>query len=82
MVAYEIAKSEDDVAVGRIADLLEQRMLGEFDRPITPRLVGQVLRRDLGFHTYKKHGTYVLPTSEHARLVQLAERYGVHHVRL
>ena len=67
----------DSLAVGIIASALKQRVIGEFDRPVTNRYVGQLLRRDLGLFTYKKHGTYVLPTSEFAKTRQIAKRYGL-----
>jgi hypothetical protein len=67
----------DDLAVGLIASALRQRVLGEFERPITPRYVGQVLRRDLGLYTYKRHGTFVLPRSEEGKVGRLAKRYGL-----
>lgn len=63
--------------VGVIASVLKQRVAGEFERPVTNRYVGQLLRRDLGLFTYKKHGTYVMPASEFAKVKQIAKRYGL-----
>lgn len=64
--------------MGFIASALRQRVDGEFERPITPRYVGQVLRRDLGLYTYKRHGTFVLPRSEEEKKVgRLGKRYGL-----
>lgn len=70
-------EESDSLAVGIIASALKQRVIGEFDRPVTNRYVGQLLRRDLGLFTYKKHGTYVLPASEFAKTRQIARRYGL-----
>lgn len=71
------AAEDDDIAVGLIATTLKQRTLGEFERPVTPRYVGQILRRDLGLYTYKKHGAFVLPRSEEDKVGRLAKRYGL-----
>ncbi|MDB5870685.1 MAG: hypothetical protein JWQ07_127 [Ramlibacter sp.] len=71
------AAEEDDIAVGLIASTLKARILGEFDRPVTPRYVGQILRRDLGLYTFKKHGTFVLPRMEQEKVERLAKRYGL-----
>ncbi len=65
------------ISVGTIAAALRQKVAGEFERPVTNRYVGQLLRRDLGLMTYKKHGTYVLPASELPKVKQLARRYGL-----
>ncbi|NKE66866.1 winged helix-turn-helix domain-containing protein [Ramlibacter sp. RBP-2] len=75
----ELLASEltDAVSVGEIASALRQRVAGEFDRPITPRYVGQLLRRDLGLFTFKRHGAYVLPRSEEEKIERLAKRYGL-----
>jgi hypothetical protein len=67
----------DSVSIGEVAAALRQRTLGEFDRPVTPRYVGQLLRRDLGLYTYKKHGSYVVPQSEAEKVRALARRFGV-----
>ncbi len=67
----------DDVPVGLIAAALKRRVLGEFERPITPRYVGQILRRDLALFTFKKHGVFVLPRSEEEKARRLAKRFGL-----
>ncbi len=65
------------IAVGVIAASLRQKVTGEFERPITSRYVGQLLRGDLGLFTFKKHGNYVLPASEYEKVKQIAKRYGL-----
>ncbi len=65
------------LGVGVIASALRQKVNGEFERPITSRYVGQLLRGDLGLFTYKKHGSYVLPESEYEKVRQIAKRYGL-----
>lgn len=65
----------DFLSVGVIATALRKKVAGEFERPITNRYVGQLLRGDLGLFTYKKHGVYVMPSSEFPKVHQLAKRY-------
>lgn len=67
----------DSLPVGAIASALKQKVAGEFERPVTNRYVGQLLRRDLGLFTYKKHGAYVVPASEFVKVKQIAKRYGL-----
>jgi hypothetical protein len=61
-----------DVVVG-----LADRYGDEYDRPITNRWVGSVLRKRLNIHTYKSHGVYVVPMNEREKVELLCARYGV-----
>ena len=49
----------------------------EYERPITNRFIGGVLRKRLRLLTYKSHGVYVLPAAEKPKVDQLSIRYGV-----
>lgn len=67
----------ETLSVGVIASALKQKVAGEFERPITNRYVGQLLRGELGLFTFKKHGVYVMARSEFAKVRQLAKRFGL-----
>ena len=58
--AYEelSAESEKPVSVASIADLVRER-LDDYERPITNKLVGSVLRHELGLNTWKTNGVYL-----------------------
>ena len=49
------------VPVSEIATGLIERYGSEYDRPITNRWVGSMLRKRLNIRTYKSHGVYVVP---------------------
>lgn len=49
----------------------------EYERPITNRFVGGILRKRLRLSTYKSHGIYVVPVTEKPKVDQLCIRYGV-----
>jgi hypothetical protein len=49
----------------------------EYDRPITNRFIGGILRKRLRLSTYKSHGVYVVPVTEKPKVEQLCIRYGV-----
>jgi hypothetical protein len=61
-----------DVAAGLI-----ERYGAEYERPITNRWVGGIMRKRLNIHTYKSHGVYVVPISERSKIEMLCRRYGV-----
>jgi len=49
----------------------------EYDRKITPRRVGGLIRRRLGLVTHKSHGVFVVSRTELPKLPRLYQRYGV-----
>jgi hypothetical protein len=65
------------VPVAEITAGLVERYGAEYERPITNRWIGSVLRKRLNLHTYKSHGIYVLPKSERTKVELLCARYGV-----
>ena len=72
-----------DRAVVPVADVtlgLIERYGAEYERPITNRWIGGVLRKRLNISTYKSHGIYVVPMSEHAKVELLCTRYGINSI--
>ena len=65
------------VPVSEIATGLIERYGGEYDRPITNRWVGSILRKRLNIRTYKSHGVYVVPVQERSKIELLCTRYGI-----
>lgn len=61
-----------DVTMGLI-----ERYGAEYERPITNRWIGGVLRKKLNLQTYKSHGVYVIPMNERQKVEVLCGRYGV-----
>jgi len=72
------ARSTDvPVPIAEIATTFAAQRGSEFDRPITARLVGSIVRTRLRLATYKRHGVYVVPASERPKVIELCLRYGV-----
>jgi hypothetical protein len=70
------ARQGEPVPLADISLHFNKRFSVEYDRPLSNRYVGSLLRSKLGLSTYKKHGVYVL-TTEASRLAALAARYGL-----
>ena len=70
-------RSETKVAVSEITAAFASRFSGEYNRPITARVIGNVLRKRLRLVTYKSHGVYVVPFTEKPKVDELCIRYGV-----
>ena len=64
------------IAVGDVANAFRRRHGPEYDRPITARYVGSILRNRLHLNPVKRHGAYVLDPGLRSRVVALGERYG------
>lgn len=66
------------VPVAEVTVGLIERYGAEYERPITNRWIGGILRRRLNLRTYKSHGVYVVPMTERTKIEALCGRYGVY----
>ncbi len=65
------------LAVGEIAATFIERYGREYERPITNKWIGHIIRRKLGIKTQKSHGIFIIPLEEHERLKRLYDKYGI-----
>lgn len=65
------------VQVADVTTGIIERYGAEYDRPISNRWIGSILRRKLNLQTYKSHGVYVVPMTEKEKVEMLCRRYGV-----
>lgn len=49
----------------------------DYDRKITTRWIGSVVRKKLRLQTRKSHGVFVIPVEERPKVERLYERYGI-----
>lgn len=63
--------------VSAVTDLFSRQHGHEFERPISSKFVGGIIRRRLRLLTVKRHGVYVVPESEAPKVRELSIRYGV-----
>lgn len=77
-VLAELMRSADGgVAVGAVTAALRERYGHEYDRPVTDRWVGGIVRKRLNLRTYKTHGVYIVPLAQRLDVEQLCVRYGI-----
>lgn len=67
---------DESVTLAEVAAAFTAAYAGEYERPITNRWIGSVLRR-LGIVLYKSNGVFVLLPGQGTRVKALCERYGV-----
>jgi hypothetical protein len=65
------------ISIGAIATELQQRYGNEYDRAITGKWVGGIVRRKLQIRTHKSNGVYIIPMAQRPRLERLFEKYGL-----
>jgi hypothetical protein len=65
------------IPVADIVTIFIERYGFEYERPITNRWIGSILRKRLNIGTYKSHGVYVVPLGDRSKVELLCGRYGV-----
>jgi hypothetical protein len=49
----------------------------DYERKVTSKWIGTIIRKRLNLKTQKSHGVYVIPISEQPKLERLYEKYGI-----
>jgi hypothetical protein len=65
------------VSIKDITTELQKRYGSDYDRNITSKWVGGIVRRRLQIKTQKSNGVYVIPLAQRPRLQRLFEKYGL-----
>lgn len=65
------------LSVKDITAWFSDRHGNEYQRPITPKWIGSVIRTRLHLRTQKSYGVFVIPREEMPKLPQLYEKYGL-----
>lgn len=71
------ANAGSSVSIREIADGFNARHSGDYNRFLSNKAVGTVLRKRLRLATQKSRGIYVVPASELPKIDVLAKRFGV-----
>jgi hypothetical protein len=76
-VIRDLEQQQSRLPIGEIAAAFINRYGKEYERPITNKLIGFVVRRRLNLKTHKSHGVFIIPITEQAKLRRLYEKYGL-----
>ncbi len=77
LVELTNASERPHIPLSEITSLFIERHGADYERPITSRYIGHLLRKRLRLHTYKSHGVYVMPLTEQPKIEVLCKRYGI-----
>lgn len=72
-----LATDEPNLAVKEITARFAERFGDEYERKVTARWIGGILRRKLRLLTERRHGAYVIPREAFPQITRLIERYGL-----
>ena len=65
------------VAIKELARQFSDRHAADYDRKITPKWIGNIVRRNLQLRTHKSHGVFVVTPGQVSRLARLYDQYGL-----
>jgi hypothetical protein len=65
------------VSIKFLTERFIERFADDYERKITPRWIGSIVRKKLGLKTYKFHGSFVIPEKELSKIEYLTVKYGV-----
>ena len=72
-------ETKEVIPIQVLTGLMKERYASEFDRPISNRYIGSLIRTRLHLPTYKRNGNYVVPLTKSVReqLDELCRRFGI-----
>lgn len=65
------------LSIKEITDRFAERHGDDYERKVTTKWIGGIVRKRLGLRPQKSHGTFVIPTDEMPKLKRLYEKYGL-----
>ncbi len=76
-VIKDLERQQSKLAVGEVTAAFIERYGREYERPITNKWIGHIIRRKLSIKTQKSHGVFIIPLGEQERLKRLYAKYGI-----
>lgn len=72
-----LASSDPQLSMKAITSWFADRHGDDYERKITPKWIGNVIRKRLNLKTHKSHGVFVILDSEKQKIERLYEKYGI-----
>src|SRR5205823_1023160 len=72
-----IASGGVRLSVKDITDRFTERYGSDYERKVTTKWIGNIIRRKLSLKTQKSHGVFVIPPSEEPKIARLYEKFGI-----
>jgi hypothetical protein len=72
-----LASGEARLSVKDITNWFTDRYGADYERKITTKWIGNIIRKKLLMKTQKSHGVFIIPLSEEPKLARLYEKYSI-----
>ena len=72
-----IAAEQSQLSIKEITNWFVDRHGDDYERKVTSKWIGNIIRKKLSLKTHKSHGIFVIPPSEEVKLARLYEKYGL-----
>jgi hypothetical protein len=69
--------ADSSMSVKDITSIFIERHQDDYERKVTSKWIGHLIRNKLHLKTLKSHGVFVIPPVEEEKLTRLYERYGI-----
>ncbi len=76
-IIRDLIKAGEKPSVKHIADWFNDLHGDDYNRAITPKWIGGIIRHQLQLRTQKSNGVYIIPPSETQKLDWLFEKFGI-----
>lgn len=76
-VIRELSREEKALSIKTITERFSTLHDADYQRKITPRWIGWIIRQRLGLTTHKSNGTFVVSRIEPSMLARLETKYGI-----
>jgi hypothetical protein len=72
-----VASMDGPLSVKEIARWFSDRHGDDYQRPVTAKWIGTVIRTRLGLKSHKRHGVFIISPEELPKLARLYDKYGI-----
>lgn len=76
-IIRDLERQQSKLTVGEVTAAFTERFGRDYERPITNKWIGFLMRRKLNIRTQKSHGVFTIPLGEQGRLQRLYAKYGL-----
>ncbi|MFH0958380.1 MAG: hypothetical protein V1897_06715, partial [Pseudomonadota bacterium] len=70
-------KAEGHISISDIKNIFIKHFENEYDRKVTHRFIGSIVRKKLRLKTRKRNGLYILSENQKEKFQHLYEKYGI-----
>lgn len=67
----------ESISIKSLTNRFIEKHADDYERKVTPKWIGTIVRRKLGLKAYKSNGLFIIPKSELTKTKYLSQKYGL-----